>query len=326
MDAHKRLEIEFADWIGYPPECCIAASSGTSALHLAFEALQLPLGSGVICPQFTMVACPRAIVMAGHVPQFVDCDETLNMDPDLIEASITDATRAILSVAIYGRTPQRDKIAEIADRHELYIVEDLAESHGLMPHEATDAAAWSFYRNKTINGAEGGLVAFCDAENANLARQLRCLGFTDSHDFIHVPRGHNYRMSDIHAELVLKSLYRANDNITRRNMVAGWYDAAIPSEYHMPHREHAWVYDLRIPGMDAERQTLIVRSLNAAGIAARHAFKPCEENPEFSTGRDITSLVAFRMSREVIYLPIHPDMTRGDVDRIAAEFLRLTDA
>lgn len=213
-----------------------------------------------------------------------------------------------------------DDIAEFARQHDLHVIEDLAEAHGVMPHSDTAAAVWSFYRNKTIHGAEGGIIAFRDEKHANRARQLRCLGFTDDHDFMHTPRGVNARMSDVHAELILNSLHQAPENIAKRNRVAGWYDQFIPKEFHMPARDAAWVYDLRVPGMSQGQQSSLVSSLKAVGIAARHAFKPSSEQPEWRIGRDYERLDAFRLSREVIYLPISPEMARSDAERVSGVF------
>jgi len=146
MEAFEELEERLSAWSGC--QNVVACSSGTAALHLAFEALQLPIGSQVIMPEFTMVACARAATMAGLRPVFVDCGEDLLMDVEKIEDYVSDLTSAILMVHVYGRVCDMERIRWIAARHNLSIIEDLAEAHGVRPDYHTRAACWSFYRNR----------------------------------------------------------------------------------------------------------------------------------------------------------------------------------
>jgi len=194
-----------------------------------------------------------------------------------------------------------DSIASIASEHGLKIVEDCAEYHGGILCDRADASCWSFYRNKIVAGEEGGMISFRDEEHAELARCLRCQGFTPAHDFVHVPRGINARMSNVHAELILRSLENADTEILRRTVVANEYDGIVPDEYRMPHRDVVWVYDLILPeGADIAAK---VRKLNEHGIAARMGFKPMSEQPEFRS-EGYEHLNAYRLSRRVMYLPV----------------------
>jgi perosamine synthetase len=205
------------------------------------------------------------------------------------------------------------------------VIEDLAEAHGLKPHPETDAACWSFYKNKIVAGEEGGMIAFKDPYQASIARQLRNHGFTDAHNFEHIPRGVNARLSNCHAELILKSLREADRNIEKRRQVESWYSKLIPQEYQIDFkREVCWVFDIRIPGLTDSQQDQIVRSLNEQGIAARHAFKPMTSQIEYlNPVSSSESLNATKMSREVLYLPVYPDMAEADVQHIVHSFLRL---
>lgn len=315
METYERFEQEWEKWAGV--ENVVACSSGTAALHLALEAMQLPLGSEVIVPDFTMVACPRAVTLAGLVPVFVDCTADLLMDYMLVERLLEQdegkTIRAIMPVHVYGRKYPVDCGRQCED---VRVIEDLAEAHGVKPHPDTDAACWSFYKNKIIAGEEGGAVAFKDPEHAARARQLRSMGFTAAHDFMHVPRGHNYRMSNAHATLILDSLERVGADhrnglgtlSSRRHVEARWGEAC-PVEWRMPPRDAPWVYDLRIPGMTSEQQGRVVGALQEVGVAARHAFKPCSRQEEYRqcrmAARDlITGTAASLAAREVIYLPL----------------------
>jgi dTDP-4-amino-4,6-dideoxygalactose transaminase len=198
-------------------------------------------------------------------------------------------------------------IDTFAERNNLRVVEDLAEAHGVRPHINTDAACWSFYKNKIIAGEEGGMVAFRDARHATIARSLRSLGFTERHDFQHIPRGHNYRLSNCHAELIRVSLKSVEWNQRRRREIEEQYNDYMPHPlvWRMPlKRDVVWVYDLRIPGMTSGQQDQLIKALNERGIAARHAFKPMSQQWEYrQIPQDTTASL---MSREVIYLPVDP--------------------
>jgi dTDP-4-amino-4,6-dideoxygalactose transaminase len=258
-----------------------------------------------------MIACARAATLTGLLTDFVDCDNRLLMDIETIDP--TDLHEAIMPVHIYGRRCNMSGVTDYASRHGLAVIEDMAEIHGIQPHRDTDAACWSFYRNKIIHGEEGGMVAFRNPDHAARARELRSCGFTDKHDFLHVPRGMNYRMSNLHAAAILPSLEAVESNLEKRRTVEGWYDAETPSGWQMPPRDVCWVYDVRIPGMSEKTQDRVIRELNGQGISARHAFKPMSRQPEYLG--DYKGLNAHRLSAEVIYFPIRPDNTRDHVRR-----------
>lgn len=329
VEPYQQLEREFAHWADYPPANVVVCSSGTAALHLALEALQLPPGSEVLCPDFTMIACPRAITLAGLTPVFVDCGDDLLMDMNLLDKAWTKCTEAVMVVHIYGRRCKLDDdfwhwAKGLDAAGETMVVEDLAEAHGVKPHPKTDAAAYSFYRNKIVAGEEGGAVAFRNPAHAILARQLRSLGFTDAHDFKHIPRGHNYRLANALAAPILKSLADIHANLEYRRFIEHWYDEACPPEWKMPARDAVWVYDVRVPGMTAEEQNRVVRALQVAGIAARHGFKPMSQQDEYRSCRVIGGEIAEQASREVIYLPATPGTVTANTPRRAFDLMRHT--
>jgi dTDP-4-amino-4,6-dideoxygalactose transaminase len=307
-EPHEVLEREFGAWAGV--DHVVACSSGTAALHLALECLRLPAGSRVICPDYTMIACARAITLAGLTPVYVDVlDDDLTIDPEQVEDAAREGASAVLAVALYGRRCRMEAIAEVAAKYGLAVVEDLAEAHGVRPHAAAAAACWSYYRNKIVAGEEGGAVAFRDPVHAALARSLRCLGFTAEHDYRHVPRGHNYRLAPSLACLVIDSLRESRANIAARRRIEAAYDAACPPEWRQPPRDAVWVYDVRIPGLTRERMARIVGRLQDAGTAARHGFAPMTCQEEYrgcGRGDNPRSLLA---SQEVLYLPCSPGLT-----------------
>lgn len=294
----------------------VACSSGTAALHLALESLKLPQGSLVLVPDYTMVACARAVVMAGLVPVFVDCGDDLLMDMEVIEdyyrwrlspGQGSGTVCAAMAVHVYGRRCNMTMLGEWASRQggPVWLVEDLAEAHGVFPHRLTDAACWSFYKNKIIAGEEGGAVSFRSKDKADLARRLRSLGFTETHDFQHVPRGHNYRMADCLAEKVLNGLAVSGGAISARRIYEARYDAVCPPEWKRPGRNAPWVYDVRIPGLTYAKQLEVVQVLNRRGIEARCGFRPMSEQEEFEDCLVVGRGNAAKIAPEVFYLPLH---------------------
>lgn len=318
MEPYQELEKKFGEWQGCDNPNTVAVSSGTSALHVALESLELPLGSEVIMPDFTMVACARAVVMAGLKPVFIDCGEDLNINPLLLKNALSHKTSAVMAVHIYGRQCAMGDIHVFAQHNGLKVIEDMAEIHGIKPHPETDAACWSFYKNKIIHGEEGGMIAFKNVENVERAVSLRSLGFTHRHDFYHIPRGVNARMSNAHAKLILESLHDYEWNALRRFELEATYEDNIPKEWQLPNRDAVWVYDVLCPrGTDTQA---IVDELNTQGIAARLGFKPMCRQDEFkncptirSQATGAISMTAF-YSAHVIYLPVNPEMTRGRVE------------
>jgi perosamine synthetase len=315
MFPHELLETAFEEFTDNRK--VVACSSGTAALHLALETLDLPYGSEVILPDFTMVACARAVMLAGLMPVFVDVKADLTMDPRLVEKACTIHTSAIMAVHMYGRRCNMDAIAEIAAKKQAYLLEDLAEAHGVRPHEDTDAACWSFYKNKIIGGEEGGAVAFLEPEFTYRARQLRSLGFTEDHDYMHIPRGHNYRMSDSHAQLILDSIAKYDINLAERRRLEAMYDKLLVPNWRMPEREAPWVYDIRMPGLSRTNQKRLVQFVQSAGIAARMSFLPMTGQAEFSRARRELNGTSRTASQEVLYLPLTPGQV-SDEDVSAA--------
>ncbi len=305
MEAYQELETKFSEAMAV--ENVVACSSGTAALHLALEALCIPKGSKVLIPDFTMIACARACSLAGLEVVTIDCDDNLLMNIDLI-TKLPYNTSTIMPVHIYGRRCNMDRIVQFANKHDLYIIEDMAEAHGIEPHPSTDATCWSFYKNKIVCGEEGGAVSFRIEEPAIVARSLRSLGFTDSHDFSHIPYGHNYRLANLLARPIVKSLEELPINLLKRNVIACIYDEYTPKRWWMPRRDVVWVYDFRIPGLTSINQDQIVAALNREGIKARHGFKPIYRQEEYSSCYTFNKGNSALLSKEVIYLPIDPDI------------------
>ena len=184
-------------------EDCIAVNNGTSALIAPLWSLDLQPGDEVITTPFTFVATANAIVIAGATPVFVDIDpDTLLIDPDKIEQAITEKTRAILPVHLYGRVCEMDKINEIAEKHNLVVIEDTAQAFGAECHcgkyagMLSDAGTFSFYKTKNISTFEGGMI--CIPKNSRLdSKKIRSICDQGqvgkyNHEYI----GFNFRLAE----------------------------------------------------------------------------------------------------------------------------------
>lgn len=296
---------------GLEERSVVSCSSGTAALHLALEAFRLEPGSFVAIPDYTMIACARAVTLAGLKPIFVDIDPVmLTISPDALDAALDTIVKqngvvgAVMPVAVYGRPPHTD-VYDVAKKYGAKIVEDLAEAHMVMPHPVSDAACWSFYKNKVIAGEEGGAVWLKDGTARYLATCLKSMGFTPDHDYTHIPRGHNYRLADALASPIIDSVRAYGENLAKRRAVESNLNVACPEEWRMPYRACPWVYDVRISGMKRGMMKRVVAALQSNGIAARFGFVPMTEQEEylFKTSSPYNPVAAVA-GQEVFYLPL----------------------
>ena len=279
----------------------VGCSSGTAALHLALESLQLPPGSKVAVPNYTMVAVPRAVILAGLTPVFIGCNSDLLIN--WMNVGCVENVKAVIVVHTYGR---KKGIPSNPEQYGLHIIEDMAELHGFTPSPWSSASCWSFYKNKVIAGEEGGAVGYWKPEYANRAKELRCLGFTEKHDYTHSPRGHNYRLSNVHADLILQSMGNMVSNIFERRRIESYYDEFCPQGWKMPYRDSVWVYDLYVPNLPLWKQDVVVERLNREGIPARHGFKPMTWQEEFRDCEKVGYDHSEKMVGGVFYLPCRP--------------------
>lgn len=197
----------------------VAVCNGTIALHLALVALGIGKGDEVIVPTFTMIASTFAICYTGAKPVFVDADrDSWNIDVKKIEEKITSNTKAIMPVHIFGKMCDMDAIKAIAEKHNLYIIEDAAEAHGATYHgkkagSFSDIAAFSFFANKNITTGEGGMVVTNNKEAYDQARYYKnvCFPLDGPRNYQHDNIGFNYRMSNVVAAIGLAQVEKADD-------------------------------------------------------------------------------------------------------------------
>ena len=319
------FEEEFAAYSG--AAAGIGVNSGTSALHLALLAAGIGVGDEVITTPFTFVATAAAIRYTGARPVFVDIEpRSFNIDPARIEQAITRATRAIMPVHLYGQPADMDPILEIARRRKLLVIEDAAQAHGAEYKgrrcgSIGDMACFSFYPGKNLGAfGEGGMVTTSNPEYAKMIRLLRDWGSANKYE--HTYRGFNYRLEGIQgAVLRVKLRHLEAWTESRRthaahyNRVLGAPGFATPEE--LPGARHVYhVYTLR-----TTRRAELQEHLRSAGIQTGiHYPVPIHLQPAHADlGYGPGSFpVAEQAANEVLSLPVHPELTAGQLAEVCA--------
>ena len=324
----ERFERAWAQRIG--ARNAVATSSGTAGLHLCLHALELSPGDEVITSSFSFVASANAVLFTGATPVFVDVDPlTFNMEPQLVEAAVTERTRAIMIVDIFGYPAEVPALCAIAERHGLALVEDACqtidgEHDGRKLGTHGHPAVYGFYANKQLTTAEGGVVLTDDDRLADLLRSLRNQGRSDDGAWlVHSRLGFNYRLSDVHCAIGVAQLERLDDLLGGRDRAAAWYQERIAGidgvtpMYEGPQRRSYFVYAPRLdPDIDRDE---VIGHLDARGVAAK-PYLPCIHLQPFYRDehghRPGTYPVTEAISSSTIAVPFFPEMTEHQVERV----------
>jgi perosamine synthetase len=309
----------------------IACSNGTAALHLALLALGIGPGDEIIVPTFTYVASVNAIRYCNATPVLVDSEPmTMNIDPAAIESRITERTRAILVVHLYGHPADMNPITEIARRHRLYVIEDAAEAlgaeyQGRRAGSLGDIATFSFFGNKTITTGEGGMVAVNDSDVAKKLRLLCGQGMDPGLRYWFPIVGYNYRMTNIQAAIGLAQMECIDTHLRSRRNVATWYNRYLADQdifmrpVEQPWARHSyWMYTVRIKPGSATSRDEVMRHLRETGVETRPAFYPMHVMPVYREA-DGSYPVAESIGAHGISLPTHPLLSEDDVVYIAKQ-------
>jgi perosamine synthetase len=226
----KEFEDEFANVFGV--KHAITVANGTAALHVSLLALGIGDGDEVIVPAFTMAASWMSIMYTGAKPVFVDCElQTFNIDVSKIEEKITNKTKAIMPVHIYGHPCEMDKIIELSQKYNLSIVEDTAEAHGAVYNGKLagtfgQIGCFSFYANKIITTGEGGMIITNDDYLAEKCRKFKDLHHSEKR-FVHDGLGYNYRMTNLQAAVGCGELKHLNEYVQKKLWMASRYDKLL---------------------------------------------------------------------------------------------------
>lgn len=311
-----QFEQEFAEYCGC--RYGVAVSSGTTALHLAVAAAGIGAGDEVLISSSTNIATALAVMHNGALPVPVDSEGlTWNLNLELIESLITERTRAIIPVHLYGHPVDMDHLSEIAARHNLLVIEDCAESHGAtcrgrMTGSFGDMACFSFYANKVITTGEGGMVTTNDEGFAERLRLLRNLAFTKPR-FRHEEAGYNFRMTGYQAAMGLAQFRKIEQIISEKRRVAHTYNRylsdipglQLPFEAEWA-RNVYWMYSIVVHPEFGMSRDQLMQSLHASGIDTRTFFCPMNQQPclQKQTGfREVPCPVADRLWETGLYLP-----------------------
>jgi len=324
------LEEEFASYCNV--KHAIGVNSGTSALHLALLGAGIEPGDEVITVPFTFYATAAAIGYIGAIPVYVDIDpRTFNLDVTRVEAAITERTRAILPVHLYGQPADMDPILEIARRYNLVVIEDVAQAHGAEykgRHAGSigDIGCFSFYPTKNLGAAgEGGMVTTNNSEYARTIAMLRNWG--EEHRYYPVLKGFNYRLPAIQAAILRVKLRRLNLWTDTRRALAAEYDRLLEDADLMRPVSPADVRHVYcLYTIQAEDRNGLQKELESAGIqTAVHYPRPIYLMPAYADARYKAGdfPVAEASARRVLSLPLYPQMTKHQVQRVAGEIIRL---
>ncbi|EKD80031.1 MAG: hypothetical protein ACD_40C00213G0015 [uncultured bacterium] len=334
----KKFEDEFAAFIGV--KHAISVNTGTAALHVALLAAGIGEGDEVIVPAFTMAATYLAVIYTGAKPVFVDADPiTYNLDPNLIEAKITDRTKAILPVHVYGHPAQMDKVMGLAGKYHLLVIEDAAEAHGATYHGKIvggigDIGCFSFYANKLVTTGEGGMVVTNNDTFAAEAAKFKDLYHSPAKRFIHEKIGYNYRLTNLQAAVGLGELGHLQEYIAKKQAMATRYSQALSQIKGIitPHTSSDvtnvfWMYAIRLTeDFPLSKDELRQKLLGSYGIDTRDFFYSPLDQPilkPYLSKQDsfpVTKLIA----DTGLYLPSGLAITTEQIDTVIAAIKELS--
>ena len=313
----EELEARLAEYIGC--RHAIACSSGTDAAIIAMMAWGIGPGDEVIVPGFSFIATAEAVVLVGAIPVLVDVDPvTYNLNPDLIEAAITSKTKAICPVSLYGQPADMNEINAIASKHKLYVIEDGAQSfggqyQGKMSLNLSDVGCTSFFPAKPLGCyGDGGAIFTNDDDKADLMKMIRVHGQRARYQ--HEVLGVNGRFDTLQAAILLPKLKRFPWELEQRQKIADRYTDAFKNvtsfvtPFVKPDRQSAWAqYTLRVPNREAFQAHLKERGVPTSV----HYPSSMSEQKAYGAHnmRVISDTESQKAGREVVSLPMYPDMT-----------------
>lgn len=311
----------------------VAVANGSAALDISIQALKLGPGDEVILPSFTIISCAAAVVRRGATPVLVDADpETWCMDVTQVESRITDRTRAIMPVHIYGHPVDMDPLTALAEGRGLRVVEDAAEAHGALYRDRPcgafgDLSCFSFYANKIITTGEGGMVVTDDPELAHRLRYLRNLAFEPERRFLHREIAYNYRLTNLQAAVGVGQVERLPQLVEIKRRMGHRYNELLqdcpgiarPVERAWAHNVY-WMYGLVLEDdVPFDAQGLADR-LRDRHVDTRPFFLGMHEQPVFhgmGLFQNEQYPVTERIASRGLYLPSGMALTDDQLERSA---------
>jgi perosamine synthetase len=334
----EMLEKQFAAFCGSSHG--IAVSNGTAALHTALYAVGIGPEDEVITTPFTFVATANAVLMQGASLRFVDIDPlTFTLDPEKVADAITEKTKAIISVDLYGHPADYERLQALANDHNLLIVEDACQAHGaeyggVKTGMLGDIGCFSFYATKNMMCGEGGFITTNNANWANRCRQFRHHGQSEQTRYEYHDIGYNYRLTDLQAAIAIHQLehleQRTEERISNAQKLsqelANCDGITLP--YVSDNARHVFhQYTIRCDNKKVMRDDLLAH-LRKAGIGATVYYpKPLHLHKHFAHMGFSEGMFpeAERAAREVLSLPVHPNLTSKDLQYIVEEIRRFVN-
>jgi perosamine synthetase len=322
----EEFEEKFAKQIG--TKYAIAVNSGTSGLHLCIKALNIKEGDEVITTPFSFIASANCILFEKAKPVFVDVDEeTFNINPELIEAKITDKTKAILLVHVFGQSCDMNKIVAIAKKHNLKIIEDACESINAVYEQKKvgtfgDAAVFAFYPNKQMTTGEGGMIVTNNKEIADLTKSLRNQGRSNNMQWLtHNLLGYNYRLTDIQAALGISQLNKIDFLISKRQELVNIYLEELKDvpEITLPkiakQNIHTWfVFPIIV---EEKHRDKLIEYLMSKQIQSKAYFSPAIHLQDFYKKefgyKKGDFPIAEKLSKTILILPLFIGLTKQNI-------------
>lgn len=326
----KKFESMFAGYLGLKHG--IAVCNGTAALEVAMSAIDLKPGDEVIMPTFTIISCALAVVRRGGIPVLVDVEpDTWCMDVNQVKDKLTNKTRAIMPVHMYGHPVDMHPIMELAKKHGLYVIEDAAEVHGAeykgrkcgsMGH----INCFSFYANKIITTGEGGMVVTNDDKLAERARLHRNLCFKEGRRFYHEELGENFRMTNLQAAVGVAQMERIEEfvEIKRRNaaeytrLLKDTKGLQLPVEKKWAKNVY-WMYGIVLDEKTGFNADTFALRLKEKGIGTRPFFLGMHEQPvfhEIGLFKGESYPISERIARQGLYLPSGLTLKHKDISMV----------
>ncbi|MCC6932731.1 MAG: DegT/DnrJ/EryC1/StrS family aminotransferase [Deltaproteobacteria bacterium] len=312
---------------------CQAVSSGTAALHLILSALDIKDGDEVITSPFSFIASANSILFNRALPVFCDIDaESFNLDIEKIESKITDKTKAILAVDVFGFPMDMEKLKNLADKYKLRLIEDACEALGAKRGEINagsyaDAAAFGFYPNKQMTTGEGGIVASNNETLVLKVKSLKNQGRSLEDNSLFVELGYNYRLSDINCALGLTQLDKINKMHEKRDIAADYYQQLLAEveEIIPPYAEEnvkrswfVYVIELKKP-CSAKKRDFIMKYLQANEIGCGKYFPAIHLQPFYTERfgyKEGDFPICESLAQRTIALPFFANMTWAQQKRV----------
>lgn len=324
----KKFEEMFANYCNVP--YALAVSNGTTALHLALASLKIGPGDEIIVPDFTFAASINAVLYTGATPVIVDIDrQSWTIDINSIKNAITERTKAIMPVHIYGQPCEMDAIMKIAKDNNIFVVEDCAEALGSYyknKHVGSfgEVGTFSFFGNKTITTGEGGMLIFKDKEKYELALVMRDHGMSKKLRYWHDMIGYNYRMTNLQAAIGVAQMERIDNIILKKRKVADNYNQDLKKCIGLkPQGEQTdtinsfWLYTILVDAQLGITRDELADRLKKNGVETRPAFFTLHEMPIYSEYKGNRSFEnSLYVSRHGLSLPSFADISKQEQEAV----------